>query len=311
MATHSNPSAAGSTEPASESRLLQLPPELRNRIYEYALSTGPWPLYCSCVGTTAALKKPIHKAIFHLEPPPWPRSFEHDPITELNQLKYVCRQLRVEAAGLELKINKEIKISRTDRDARSPIWDLLVLFRQYPVAQLMWLSKIIIADEALNVCDAFNDKRRIFTAPDIAQAAQLARRHPRITFKYIVGEWRNDKMRHHQHLLRDEDLVWTLTEAHALVMALRGTCADEVLNELFAWSLDPAAPQEYGGKWRGGITPEQLQAPNLRFYPRFPDFDEVQIREWCKPYEPQRLSNGETLLDAWIRLHKEWCKNGI
>ena len=120
-------------------------------------------------------------------------------------------------------------------------------------------------------------------------------------------------MRQHQYLLRDYDLVWDLVLADGLAITLRGTRADETLNELLqlAWSPDPAEPGNFGSIWRGDITLEQLQAPNLRFYPRIPDFDEVQIREWCKPYQPQRLPSGETLLDVWIRNHKRWCENGI
>lgn len=71
---------------ASSSPLLNLPPELRNIIIEHALTSSTRALQFNA----SSKQKPI---------------FEDAPTHEFNQLKYVCKQLYTETAGLEIKYN--------------------------------------------------------------------------------------------------------------------------------------------------------------------------------------------------------------
>ncbi|KAF2451242.1 hypothetical protein P171DRAFT_425765 [Karstenula rhodostoma CBS 690.94] len=77
------------TSTSTSSPLLSLPPELRNRIFASALTSPSHTLQYS------PLSKPS-------------RPLFSDPTTpthEFNQLKYACRQLYLETAGLEIKHN--------------------------------------------------------------------------------------------------------------------------------------------------------------------------------------------------------------
>ncbi len=80
------------------SPLLRLPGEIRNRIYEYAL-TSPKKLYFSA--TDEALKlRPAMSLWSGVSP-------------EFNQLKYTCYQLYKETAGVEVQFNTVVFKSRS------------------------------------------------------------------------------------------------------------------------------------------------------------------------------------------------------
>ena len=72
---------------AKSSRLLQLPGELRNKIYEYALTEER--------GLVAYANSPCVL-----------RTFRRGPDRESNQLKYVCHQLYAETRDLALRYNR-------------------------------------------------------------------------------------------------------------------------------------------------------------------------------------------------------------
>ena len=85
--------------PPNPSRLLNLPGELRNVIFEYALSEASGLL------------------LVEIDDPPSPKRFmgcrHNDKNEEANQLKYVCRQLHAETRGLGLKLN-ELSVKSED-----------------------------------------------------------------------------------------------------------------------------------------------------------------------------------------------------
>lgn len=82
-----------STTPSPPSALLSLPPELRNRIFAYTLTSR----------TQILQYAPSPKANHHR--PVFSDPSSSHPTRDFNQLKYVCRQLYLETAGLEIKYN--------------------------------------------------------------------------------------------------------------------------------------------------------------------------------------------------------------
>ncbi|OAG09705.1 uncharacterized protein CC84DRAFT_1202368 [Paraphaeosphaeria sporulosa] len=80
-----------STSIPAPSPLLSLPPELRNRIFAYALTSSTSTLQYSLAST------PNH--------PVFSDTANANHNQEFNQLKYACRQLYAETAGLEVKHN--------------------------------------------------------------------------------------------------------------------------------------------------------------------------------------------------------------
>lgn len=92
------------TETNSRSRLLSLPAEVRNLIYEYALTAEDGNLY-----TYNLLGYPGYGPGHYRRSGPYlslfSRRLKYKPYKEINQLKSVCKQIRTEAKDLELKYN--------------------------------------------------------------------------------------------------------------------------------------------------------------------------------------------------------------
>jgi hypothetical protein len=83
--------------PLSDPPFFRLPGELRNRVYEYALTTNKTLRF---IGANSGEKPKL------LEPD------SRHANGEYNQLKYTCRQWYQETAGLEAKFNKIEIVSR-------------------------------------------------------------------------------------------------------------------------------------------------------------------------------------------------------
>jgi hypothetical protein len=95
--------------------LLELPAELRNRIYEYALTD------VSSIGLRFRAYLIINDAI--CKPALLDANGE-----QFNALKYVCRQLRAETDGLDLAYNV-VRIAQVRRDDWAPTKKLFSMVR--------------------------------------------------------------------------------------------------------------------------------------------------------------------------------------
>lgn len=134
--------------------LSALPGEIRNRIYEYALTCSTELRYiedvtakqskpilyqapqdCTCIGGYVMVEEYTipRKCVLHAKP------------TEFNQLKYVNRKLYEETAGLELKLNP--LVFRRATDSVRTCGEQLVDFLQCLSPKFLpWLNKIFLND---------------------------------------------------------------------------------------------------------------------------------------------------------------------
>lgn len=113
--------------------LVSLPPEIRNRIYEFALNSDGALCYF------AAEASSNRKSFFYTHPQP----DSHSP-TEFNQVKFVNRQLYSETAGLELKHCAYVVFRRTYMDELPPGAQAVEFLLSISANKRHWVSKMKI-----------------------------------------------------------------------------------------------------------------------------------------------------------------------
>ncbi|KAF1916022.1 hypothetical protein BDU57DRAFT_538363 [Ampelomyces quisqualis] len=113
--------------------LLQLPPELRNTIYEMALT----------------FDKSLHLLLDVISGSKWSRLLTHPHIssrlgpTEFNQLKYVNKQLYSEVALLELKFSDLVAIISDDNHPAEVFMQWLSVLHP---RKLAWIKTVTLAN---------------------------------------------------------------------------------------------------------------------------------------------------------------------
>lgn len=228
---------------------MSLPSELRNRIYEFALSAST-PLYYlePHKGSKAILH--IRTALPH---PP------HHQAVEFNQLKYANKQLYAETAGLELKFNN---ITISARWAfNNPAAKLVTWLSSMPPAKIAWINTITLTFDVRPVLYGIVSLQVPETAETIAQLSHLCKSHPTINVKYILPFWQP-----HQLITKFDTLFFS--EAIYYSIVFRG---NNLTNTLFP--NDPYHQREAdkylsrAQNWRRNIRLEDLQATNLSYMP--------------------------------------------
>jgi hypothetical protein len=269
--------------PAQPSRLLQLPAELRNKIFELALTHTNW-------GDGLRLHVPSNNTKRFL----YACSEQHESIhraVEVNQLKYVNKQLWKETAGLEVKYNSVIVCARQFRER--PTVTLLQWLSKICTTKLPWIKMVVIKYEVLadayhsssrsisslfhflsGVHDSYDGRGRDRSKPptfpdsarDLVQLVQFCRNNSTLTVHYKLPTWNigcySPDTIHHAHGLDD---------AVNFTSAFRGHEAAQRVRKIF--TMDGAAlplivkTQFDGEHWRRDIDLQDLQATNLRFLP--------------------------------------------
>ncbi|PSN61507.1 hypothetical protein BS50DRAFT_680913 [Corynespora cassiicola Philippines] len=136
-------------------RFLDLPGEIRNRIYEYALASDSGQLdyritlhlrfqdYNRLKETAVAKKENLIMRKRSIIPAPM-----HGKI-EFNRLEYVCKQLHKETAGIELKYNEVVFTTWADHMSEFSVYcRYLYLYASRP----FWVHASLL-DDFLKLCD--------------------------------------------------------------------------------------------------------------------------------------------------------------
>ncbi|KAF2659521.1 hypothetical protein K491DRAFT_689131 [Lophiostoma macrostomum CBS 122681] len=180
---------------------LQLPPELRNRIYSFALQspTGTLRLECSShrhgrdreiekTGYTSKATKPMKSVYLHENDCDSPlRLLRRRP--EFNQLKYVCRSLYHETAGIELHFNEILLAQRRYRD-RDPVEQYHTLLSHLSPSRLTWLRTITLVQHLSlfhqgyfgSLCNFLTPKR----FEDFQDLCALCKRLPNVNIRVVL-----------------------------------------------------------------------------------------------------------------------------
>jgi len=294
-----------------DSPFLCLPNELRNQIYEYALSE-PEGLHYRFAGNKAPRLFSKVEASPKENGPPFS--------LEANQLKYACRQLWHETKGYGLKFNA-LNFTQTD-PAHPHAADQAVAFMSGISSQRMkWLRhvKIGLAPNlekqkwARKRCRAQaiepHDHEKCLEERQagyhsIIPLLKFAHLHPQITFDVTIT------LPPHECDYHVPDTWYLLNEICMHLIAFRGK-EQELLERRF-WFYEKAEEQAKG-MWRKNEELAVLNAPNVRF--RFPIewLDEEEIREDCFTADDLEWVEDEFEggVDGFVECLRGWAENGF
>jgi hypothetical protein len=279
--------------------LLDLPAELRNRIYEYALtdSTSAGLEYKELSGDSDT-QKSCYVITLNKKP--------------FNILKNACRQLRAETTGLELAYNVLI-FAQKHITAPQPTR----LFDRF-------LDHASDADSAkltaITLKGAYRAEREPFSS--LVRLASWARRHPKVWVKYIPGDF----------CLGPPDIEgfprdceeWSIQEfnmasraarlfLHAGVfwsvrMRGRSSFSEGVVAVTSQTTVLGLALFVHESEW-GGCELRDVQAPNLRFWPFDVGDEKLRTGALWALVEGERV--GGQVRKEWAAAMERWIAEGI
>ena len=178
---------------------MELPPEVRNIVYEYALTSDRRLVY-DCGGLHKAVgqhccARKLRDGHIRATAPSFVAKNSKGAI-EFNQLKYVSRKVREETKGLELKYNRIRFNLYRGRDPMPTFWHFVTCLSP---SKLQWLRFVDIHQHLLDE-----------PVENYIQIAEWCRRHPRATVRYI-SVWLPPPRQ-----MRDE-VAWERHEAPKLI----------------------------------------------------------------------------------------------
>jgi hypothetical protein len=283
---------------------LRLPAELRNTIYELAL-TAPKPLSQKipvryhegeCGECERVEERPF---LYHYDEPDDPVTGSPSPI-EFNQLKYVNKQIYAETVGLELKYNDIALDMFVDRGGASPAERLVEWLSSMPTTKRSWIKTISVKVTFHTSIPRREQPRIPDRANTIARLTRLCNDNPSMTVKYYLPSC---KLEHY----RFRSGLFFFIAADHICHALRG----KGYGEFFKSDSSSVTAKLWRQEVKGAPTRlEDLQAKNLRYFPTLPRGDCVPIMK-----EDFLWARNEHIPEAeqWVgnKYLKEWIEHGI
>ncbi|KAI4931192.1 hypothetical protein J4E85_003781 [Alternaria conjuncta] len=283
-------------KPATKSRLFLLPPELRNVIYEYVLTTPD-----------ATLKYTTNDTSGH---------------KQLNQLQYVNKQLHQECAHLELKFNTTITISTRAEGKTTATEQFFALLASLPEEKHKWLRTVALQNTDADVNEYLtqrnNPGKRVLTQIDnqanMCRLAKLCRQMPYITVE-------------HKWSMFSAKVLKTASNGPVeplMVIALGVALSEHLLGDSRTelWPMEPNTRPviekgvEIVRGWnmfdiKGGMSQplhESLRADNLHFFPMedILESEEVPVRTGT-----HFNNKGEDLAPIWRAAIRKWVAEGL
>ncbi|ORY15996.1 hypothetical protein BCR34DRAFT_584698 [Clohesyomyces aquaticus] len=266
--------------------LLRLPRELRDEIWKFALSEPNGLFY----------RRVDDDKSFKLYTTPTPSTEDEDLDTdaaanrEANQLKYVCRQLYTETAGLGLKLN-DLTFSRYEpRGTNVPPEtnvELGVFVKACSYRNLRGIKVITIKAEA--VLPSRGTPHR--GVPEWKPLLQFCREHPRITVNF------------HPSFLQA-----SVTHGRQLRHAMAAVFCTRSDNQSVAFPKTTTLPTAavYFPIWNSE-SPQPENIPNLRWFPLDSKFDEQSYRSGLAGC----LFHTASEIDALVDDIKGWYEHGF
>jgi len=280
--------------------LLDLPPELRNTIYKFALTEPDGITVCRHPGVSRSRKKPIMAAC-------------GDQAYPVNQIKLVNRQLHQETAGLKIRYSTVIFQSESHSRAGA-INQFLAFIRHCAPSKLLWLTHVILkenidwtVDTPLRGCPMTWLKTHMRS---IKKAMKACAANPHMCVHLELPGWAiiNDA--------GDYTAMNFISVAIALARMFRGEDIAHITGEFgdatqaaYAAMCDDAL-----GKHKAAIEEIGGRARNLKFMPRHCEWDvgsfcSEAAETWAKiatvPFP------GEERVTMWIKCAREWIVDGF
>lgn len=237
----------------------------------------------------------------------------------MNQLKYVCRSLYQETAGLELKCNAiTFKVSSKSTVPLSkiplPTEQLLNFIKTCDERRIKELRTIIIKSPR-DVCDALGEPVQLLEA-----LANFCRENPHITVKYVVTSFNYDRdpigitssmppMGRLPAATADQPpyIGEVIIKGIKLIRTLRDVDLEN--KAPMAIRLYLVADRWMGQEWKEERPNSAWTAPNLRFYPTGDFFNINNLFQEGRSHS--RVLNFEEHQDFWIQMVKSWAYDGF
>lgn len=310
--------------PGRKHSLLSLPAEIRNHIYEYAL-TAPSHLEFSRDAYSLLGGKPVFRLPLqdcqHNEQQKSMFCFantaakntntakrQQDKKLGFNTLKFVSKQLYMETAGLEVKYNP-LMMTRpmNTKFSFSPTRLLIDFLRPLGTYKLRWLTTITIK----HVTDEDPVDCAHLIMPDnfsmLINLSNICMENPHIEVKYILPA-----LSPAQDLFPAPDLdgypLHIMQCGMFYSMLLYGRAADLWHDPWLRQNLPIA--RRYARAWKGDLDPGALWCPNLGFF--LVELQNGSYEKYFDPYKTEALSS--VTKPQWARyesLLKYWSKYGV
>jgi hypothetical protein len=274
----------------SSRSFLDLPAELRNRIYALAL-TATGDLYMrSAPGMSRAKQKP--------------RLIEHGiEGQEFNHIKFVNRQLYAETAGLEVQFNCFVFDSAKPRASMSQCVQFL---KSCTPNRLRWLRHVVIDEKPKKDNDMGYWLR--LNMKMIMDLFSLCATNPDLYVHLRIPGWTDSIPFEPLRLIHGGKLLEMVFRGNDLtdIAPESGLETSEMYKNWVVGILD---------KHRDTVQVLGRDVSNLRFFPKLKELDEDRFRsealEWWNHYadDPQLLPPDG--VDNWVKHVRLWMAKGV
>ncbi|KAF2244808.1 hypothetical protein BU26DRAFT_508788 [Trematosphaeria pertusa] len=293
------PACADPSVPAADGTcyFFRLPRELRDQVYDYALYAPDGLFY---------QYRPFDTVF------PFFASEEdtRDSIQpEINQLKYVCRQLHAETKGLVLKVNEAVNFTRFSIAHPSTVEQFQRLWESCGTNTRSCIRAIYLPAEDGAVGQ---DANAALPRPrsNVFPIIDLCRAHPDVQVNVRLNR---------VPVPRESGLhpgFMLLNDARDLLEIFRGKDINGWVPYVQMDAEGRSAMRYYRReRWRSGRRAEELRVSNLRFWPEQREFDEEEFVEVAKMFGmfdngPVRWPTSEEV-SKMADLLREWHEHGF
>lgn len=299
----------------SASILLRLPGEIRNRIFEYTL-TSSRPLHHRAPLERFSLDMPTveqHPTLFeakHVD------NLELTRCPEFNQLKFVNKQLYKETAGLELQFNRilfspEQVVFNPQVRPEQPHGYTWCMYQQVKSAEQgfiefvqsmkapkhSWLTKVIVQFDMWSIDMASSNVPPI---PLLPALADFCKRHPTTKIQFLLSHWN----------LEDRDVFGFFSTGVFLTLVLRSNDeAQQALRDLLPNDSWSSSIEIRAGRWREiwNIKIILHGVDNFAFWPAAVELD----RDDEELKAQLNFLTGQGLVRRRLEYRNSWINNGI
>ncbi|KAI8938847.1 hypothetical protein NX059_004709 [Plenodomus lindquistii] len=284
--------------------LLNLPGEIRNAIYNHALTapSAGLNIVLPCTRTTS----PPRLAAGHgIQRPVLVQSCDKEE-NEYNQLKFVCKQLYREAAGLEVKLNNLVVEHKSDSEATCG--EQMLSFMAHVQGKVYWLTGRTITIKTIETEDVnhheypevrgyTNPAVDMFpdTAANIFKIAAWCQQNPSVKIKAILPGLKIAPRTPLRYFFSGMALKWML----------RGETvgSSPIIYRRFPPIMELAA--QLKNKWFGNEDINSMQAENLRFY-AICDMDGFDWAKFDRILDEQLARALPDIPKFWIEFMQKW-----
>ncbi|KAF2823018.1 hypothetical protein CC86DRAFT_75168 [Ophiobolus disseminans] len=277
---------------AEASQLRVLPAELRNRIFEYALTAPEDLRYCMPVEGAS-------KPTFRVSATETDEAVTSHPF---NQLKFVSRQFYAETAGIEIRLNT-ISFALQNGSAMSPAEHLTEFLQSMSPKARSWLRKVIVRDDN----PQYRHHSTIVlqdTAETISKLAEICERLPSVTLYYVLSKWTFSEE------VTTSEMLSFLRNGIMCASALKGQELTDMLGERSLIHFTARYWIHRLDDWKGNVDVRSLRSSNVKFVPNMASKGSAVISSLDR-YLEHFLLKWENRAEQMVTLLKRWTDEGI